>query len=100
MKYRCKNTGTVYTVVFSDERGMLIENVATVRSWWTKKEVERLFEEYREPRTAKGYANIWERPDGSIKIGLPLDTREEAELVISAVNDRLDIIEISWTEKV
>lgn len=100
MKYRGKRTGKVYTVVFSDEHGVLTEGLTGNRTWWTKGDVKRLLEEYREPRTLKGYANIWETPEG-VKIGCLYETRSGAEHALKLDSYKsLDIIEVSWTEEV
>lgn len=100
MKYVGRTTGHVFDVVFSDDEGVLTVNETGHRHWWPKGSIAAALKEYREPRTIKGYVNIWERPDGSASMGVVYPTRENASEVVASHKKRLDIIEISWTEEV
>lgn len=101
MKYRSRVSGSIHRNIFSNEKGVLLENPGGKCFWWDNENLKACFIEYREPRTLKGYVNVFEKKDGEIYFGHLYGSREFAEEAGNYLSSKsIDIIEVSWTEKV
>lgn len=53
-KYKAKCTSNIYTVLWSDDQGAVMENAHGDRSWWWKADISGILTEYHEPVVIKG----------------------------------------------
>jgi hypothetical protein len=83
-KFKGIRTNTVYTEIFSDEKGSLLE-AGDIRTFYGYEFVRDWFEEVKEPVKITFWKNLWQRKDGSYFFGC--DWPDE----ISAIRDAKDI---------
>jgi hypothetical protein len=70
MKYKGKITDTIYSVIWTDDNGALLENPNGIRVWFSNKAIKDHLEEYREPVVVKGVRKV-------VLIGNKIATRPE-----------------------
>jgi hypothetical protein len=70
MKYKSKTTGNIYSVIWTDDNGVLLENPNGLRNWYSNKAIKDYLEEYREPVVVKSVRKV-------VLIGSEISTRSE-----------------------
>lgn len=68
-KFKGTYIDRVYTEIFSDEKGLLLESQDGYRSFYTHQWVREHFTEIKEPVKVIFWKNLWQRKDGSYFLG-------------------------------
>lgn len=77
-KFKGNNTGNIYTEIYSDERGSLLEQ-NDYRVWHNTKWVRDCLTEIKEPVKITVWKNVWQRRDGSYLLGCDWYDEESAK---------------------
>lgn len=79
-KFKANYTGDVFTEVFSDEKGTLLEYENGHRSFYTIAWMRGYFTEIKEPVKLVVWKNVWRRKDGSYFLGCDWPDEKSAKL--------------------
>lgn len=105
-KYKHGQGSTVYTAIWADDKGALIEwsdtgGLGTLRSW-ASKNLQQHYEEFKEPRTLKGWVRVYK--DHGVGSGPNIPTFGgivwKCEKEARNGGGNFELLEINWTEKV
>lgn len=100
------NSNVIYTVIFEDSFGMLLEHpTGNTRTWYSSEHIKRFFKEYKNPRSLTYYAVVYENIYGNVHMCCLSNTELNARAYFR--NTKLaqdggkiiEVVPIVWEEK-